>query len=143
MRPVNFFYVHCSATPPNMDIGADEIRDWHVNDNGWSDIGYHWVIRRDGVIEKGRDLDGDGEVDDDAGAHAFGHNADSVGICLVGGWHGDFDFTLEQVQSLKSLWDYYRARYNGIQARGHRDIPGVTKTCPNFDVRSLLNGGHD
>jgi len=70
--------VHCSATPPDMSIGVSEIRDWHVNQNKWSDIGYHFVIKRGGLIQQGRDI----EL---AGAHAEGHNSDSIGICLVGG----------------------------------------------------------
>ena len=38
-----------------MDIGAEKIKEWHTKGNGWSDIGYHWVIRRDGTLDKGRD----------------------------------------------------------------------------------------
>lgn len=70
--------VHCSATTPGMDIGAAEIRDWHVNENSWDDIGYHIVIRRDGTIEMGRQ-------EGAQGAHAAGYNHDSFAICLVGG----------------------------------------------------------
>ena len=47
--------VHCADTPAEMDIGAAEIRKWHTEDNGWDDIGYHYVIRRDGILENGRD----------------------------------------------------------------------------------------
>ena len=61
--------VHCSATKPSMDIGVKEIRDWHVNGNGWSDIGYAYVIRRNGALELGRDLDRDGNVDEETGAN--------------------------------------------------------------------------
>lgn len=132
--------IHCADTPPDMDIGAAEINEWHL-ERGWSGIGYHWVIRRDGTIEKGRDLDGDGDVDDEQGAHAYGFNKNSVGICLIGGQYGDFDFTFSQIQKLKSLSDYYKARYPGIEVVGHRDLDS-NRTCPNFDVRSLLNGGH-
>ncbi len=50
---INLIVVHCAATPPSMNIGAAEIRKWHT-DKGWSDIGYHYVIRRDGTQEEGR-----------------------------------------------------------------------------------------
>lgn len=62
MRIIDTIIVHCSATKPSMDIGVEAIRQWHMN-KGWSDIGYHYVIRRNGVVELGRDLDKDGDVD--------------------------------------------------------------------------------
>ena len=46
--------IHCSATPPSMDIGVEKIREWHVKDNGWSDVGYHYIITRNGTIEPAR-----------------------------------------------------------------------------------------
>jgi len=54
-RFVDTLIIHCAATPPSMDIGAKEIDRWH-KEQGWSEIGYHFVIRRDGTIEKGRPL---------------------------------------------------------------------------------------
>jgi len=68
--------IHCADTPPNMDVGAEEIRRWHVEGNGWSDIGYHYVIRRCGLIETGRD-------ESTPGAHVRGHNTGSIGVCMV------------------------------------------------------------
>ena len=47
--------IHCAATKPSMDIGYDEIRKWHVEDNGWDDVGYHYIIKRDGTLQTGRD----------------------------------------------------------------------------------------
>jgi N-acetylmuramoyl-L-alanine amidase len=85
MRLIDTIIGHCSFTPPKMDIGAAEIRGWHVDENGWLDIGYAYVIRRNGIIELGRDLDNDGDVDEEIGAHARGFNAHSIGICVVGG----------------------------------------------------------
>ena len=56
MRKINDLIVHCAATYDTMDIGVKEIRKVHVDENGWKDIGYHFVIRRDGTVEKGRDV---------------------------------------------------------------------------------------
>ena len=42
--------IHCAATKPSMDIGIEEIRKWHVDQNGWDDVGYHFIIRRDGKL---------------------------------------------------------------------------------------------
>ena len=61
-RDINTVVVHCAATKPSMDIGAKEIRRWHVDGNGWADIGYHYVIRRSGCIDSGRDRDNDGDI---------------------------------------------------------------------------------
>lgn len=112
-----------------MDIGAREIRVWHVRDNGWEDIGYHYVIRRNGEIEVGR-------PERLVGSHVAGHNHNSLGICLVGGIGGDEkpNFTKDQYTALRRLLTDLQARYPKTVIQGHRDFPGVTKECPCFDV---------
>ena len=135
MRQINSIIIHCSATKPSMNVGVDEIRDWH-QDRGWSDIGYHWVIRRDGTVEKGR-------PEYIAGAHARGHNQDSIGICLVGGINEDgkpdCNYTSAQYRALNDTINGIYGRYNINEVLGHRDLPGVTKECPCFDVRAFLS----
>lgn len=132
MRDIDMIVVHCSDTPASMGIGADEIRRWHVNDNGWSDIGYHYVIRRDGIVEYGRPVE-------KAGAHARGNNKSSIGICLVGG-KGGFNFTLPQLRSLERLVEAQQALYGPCSVVGHRDLDDG-KECPQFSVTHLLKGG--
>ena len=78
----DYIVIHCSATKPSMDIGAEIIKDWHVNERGWRDIGYHKVIKRNGDVEDGRDIR-------DSGAHAAGYNSKSVGLCMGGGMAED------------------------------------------------------
>ena len=124
MRTINRTIVHCSDTPATMDIGVKEIDQWH-KERGWKGIGYHYVIRRDGTIEFGRDLD-------QMGAHTKGHNSDSVGVCLVGGWKGEFNFTIAQLMSLKNLVNILQK-----EVFGHRDFD-PSKTCPCFNVKALL-----
>ena len=128
MRRIDQIIVHCSATPPSMDIGVEEIRQWHVRDNKWQDIGYHWVIRRGGVIEKGRD-------ESRIGAHVAGHNSHSIGVCLVGG-RDRFDFTLPQIHSLHYLADQLRQRYPNATFHGHNEFSN--KRCPQFDVQEFF-----
>jgi hypothetical protein len=77
MRDIDQLVVHCAATRPDQDIGVAEIDAEH-RAQGWDCIGYHYVIRRSGILEKGR-------PDSQVGAHVKGHNAFSLGICLVGG----------------------------------------------------------
>ena len=143
-RKTKYIVVHCSATTPTSDIGADEIRDWHVRGNGWSDIGYHAVIRRDGEIEFGRHFDV-------SGAHVKGQNFQSVGICMVGGiddeGNSEDNFTDFQYESLAYVVSMLVKAYPDADVLGHRDLSpdldgdGVVekdewlKDCPCFDVR--------
>lgn len=135
--------VHCSDTPATADVGAEDIRRWHTlpppRGRGWKDIGYHYVVRRDGTVELGRDTDRDGSSLDEVGAHAAGHNTNSIGICLVGG-KGGFNFTFRQLTQLIQLIEDLREEIPTIEdVVGHRDL-NAGKDCPQFDVRSLLKG---
>ncbi len=131
---VDYIAVHCAATGPNMDIGVAEIREWH-KERGWSDVGYHFIIRRDGTLEFGRELD-------EPGAHVRGFNYSSLGVCMIGGVDSkgvpENNFTDEQFSSLESLLTALKVLYPLAKVRGHRDFPGVTKQCPCFDVETWL-----
>jgi N-acetyl-anhydromuramyl-L-alanine amidase AmpD len=112
-----------------MDIGVIEITEWHVA-NGWSTCGYHYVIRRDGTIEPGRH-------ERLPGAHVAGHNADSLGICLVGGINDkgqpDSNFTRAQWAALDHLVSQLVSQYPGATVSGHRDWTDA-KACPSFNA---------
>lgn len=128
----DFIVIHCSATRPVQDIGAKEIRVWHKA-KGWRDIGYHFVIRRDGRVEKGRPVD-------DIGAHVEGYNARSVGVCLVGGigdktFQPESNFTKAQWVSLKQVIGELVKKYPKAKVQGHRDFPKVAKSCPCFAAK--------
>lgn len=128
----DWIVIHCAATRPSMDVGAKEIRSWHKA-KGWRDIGYHFVIRRDGRVEKGR---GVAEI----GSHVQGHNHNSVGVCLVGGVADDTlgpqnNFTRAQWVSLKKLVGELVQQYPQAKVLGHRDFPKVNKACPSFDAK--------
>ena len=126
----DYIVIHCAATKPSMDVGVDTIRDWHVNGNGWRDIGYHLVIRRDGSVEKGRDIN-------DSGAHAAGYNSKSIGLCLVGGMAEDNsaedNFTAQQWTSLLATVKELEVDYPSAKVIGHNEIS--EKECPSFDVQ--------
>ena len=77
MRKIDSIIVHCSATKAGQDFTAADIDRWH-RERGFNGIGYHYVIRLDGRLEKGREIDL-------AGAHSKGWNERSVGICYIGG----------------------------------------------------------
>lgn len=128
-----YLVVHCAATEPTMDIGLREIRQWH-RERGWLDIGYHYVIRRDGTVETGRPKDV-------IGAHVEGHNYESLGICLAGGIDAsgkpENNFTEAQFASLRILLAQLKGDYRSAQIVGHRDLD-PKKACPSFDVASWL-----
>jgi hypothetical protein len=128
MREIREIIIHCADTPPSMDIGVAEIRRWHTDPppkgNGWAAEGYHYVIRRNGFIETGRD-------ESRAGAHVAGRNAHSIGVCLVGGKGGP-NYTRHQWRSLESLVTTLQGRYPKARVCGHNEF--AAKTCPGFDV---------
>lgn len=139
-RKVDKIIIHCSDTYARMDIDAATIRVWHTDERGWSDIGYHFVIKRDGTIETGRDLDKDGDIYEEVGAHVAGWNKHSIGICMVGG-RGDDDqpednFEDEQWKSLETLIRVIHADYPKATVHGHREF--ADKACPSFDVQEWL-----
>lgn len=130
MRKINLIVIHCADTYARMDIGVKEIREWHLA-KGFNDIGYHYVIRRDGTIEAGRPLE-------KPGAHAAGYNSQSIGICYAGG-KGDNDKpednrTPVQKQTLHDLVNSLKQQFPQAKIVGHRDLPGVQKVCPCFSV---------
>lgn len=143
MRTINEIIIHAAATRPSwmakntIEEKRDEIRRWHMVDNGWADIGYHFLIDRDGQTVKGRPLE-------NAGAHTQGHNAHSIGVCLIGG-HGsaandpfDLNYTSEQDQALRVLIDSLQTRFPAIKkVSGHNDYTKA-KACPGFNVARWL-----
>jgi N-acetylmuramoyl-L-alanine amidase len=134
--------IHCSATPAGRDIGVRDIRRWHI-DQGFIDVGYHYVIRLDGRVEEGR-------PHHVVGAHATGVNERSVGICLIGGVSAtdikkaENTYTAQQYASLEELVKKLQGVYPAADVIGHRDVPGTRRECPCFDVRAWwkMVGGH-
>lgn len=137
MRFINDIILHCTATPPGMDVDAKTIGEWHKQ-RGWKGIGYHYVIRIDGTIERGRPIS-------TPGAHCKGHNAHSVGVCYVGGVdaNGVPADTRTQWQKsallklLANLTFMYRCRCHGHNEYDHG------KACPSFDVQNEYGGLYD
>jgi N-acetyl-anhydromuramyl-L-alanine amidase AmpD len=140
--------IHCTATREGQDIDAATIRRWHLR-QGWSDIGYHFVIGIDGEIERGR-------PEEIAGSHVRGFNTGSIGVVYVGGLDaqgkGKDTRTPAQQDAMAQLVRDLLASYPGAEVVGHRDLSpdrdgdGVVerhewlKECPCFDVRSWWAG---
>lgn len=147
----NKIIIHYSETPPSMDIGVSEIRQWHIKGNGWKDVGYHIIIKRDGKKEYGRPF----YV---SGAHTLNHNRDSIAICWIGGMDnkniGIDNRTEAQKESLilaiKEVCEWMQCQEGfcqDIELGSHFDyqpiknIKGqqVKNLCPGFDSKSEYN----
>lgn len=141
MRKINEIIIHCTATRPDWWTGTsaqvktNEVRNWHTS-KGWSDIGYHYLIDRDGTVVTGRPLDR-------TGAHVKGHNTGTVGISLFGGFGGSAgdsfadNFTEDQERALLDLIAKLKADYPSItKISGHNQY--AAKACPCFSVPAWL-----
>ncbi len=138
MRLITEIIVHCTATRPEWWAGrktsekVEEIRRWHVQDRGWKNIGYHYLIDRDGTVAEGRPVE-------QVGAHVQGKNTGTIGIALFGG-HGsaetdDFseNFTPAQDKALRELIAKLKSRFRTInKVSGHNEY--AAKACPGFYV---------
>lgn len=144
MRKINNIVLHCSATAPGANFTVEKLRHTHVDVNGWSDIGYHFYITRDGVTHPCRPISR-------PGAHVKGHNGDSIGICLEGGvdkaGSAEFNYTEEQMAAARATVVALNAALGtSITPKGHRDFsPDLNgdgtiqaneyiKECPCFGV---------
>lgn len=143
MRTIRKLVLHCSATRPGQRVGVAEIDRWH-RQRGFSQIGYHFVVLPDGTIRRGRDVE-------KIGAHAKGHNSDSIGICYIGGVDASgrpADTRTEaQRAALCFLLQQLRERFPEAEIVGHRDLSpdrngnGTIepsewlKACPSFDAK--------
>lgn len=130
MRQIDKIIVHCSATREGENFDVAEIRKWHVEGRGWSDIGYHFYIDLYGEIYKGRDIA-------KIGAHCKGHNRNSIGICYCGGVEADGktpkDTRLDcQKEALTAVLRTLKAMYPNAVVHSHNDF--ANKACPSFDA---------
>lgn len=130
-RPISEIIIHCTATAEGKDYMVDDIRAWHKA-RGWSDVGYHYLIYRDGTVHEGRPV---GQI----GSHVAGRNTGTIGVAYVGGVSADGKTpkdtrTASQRASLLWLIAELRKKHNGIKAvTGHNQYSA--KACPSFDVR--------
>jgi len=126
-RPIDHLIVHCSDSPDDRTwVDVKEIGRWHVA-RGFRKVGYHYVIKKDGTVETGRSH----EV---VGAHCYGHNQFTLGIC----WVGRSDLNRAQRAALVDLLVKLAREYalTADAVKGHCEFD-PHKTCPNLDMTKL------
>ncbi len=128
----NRIIIHHTGLPKDRDMTAAEIHKLHRDRNGWAGIGYHYVIRKNGIIERGRGWNM-------VGAHAQHHNNDSVGISLAGNFSVGVP-TNAQIKSLENLLVALCGLYNlvpdELSVIGHRDVNSTA--CPGDSLYAML-----
>lgn len=134
VREITEVIVHCAATPEGKPFTVDDVRRWH-RQQGWTDIGYHYVIGLRGELWMGRDVDIQGSH-----CAAGGHNRKSIGVCYIGGVARDGKTpkdtrTPEQKATLLKLLTDLRKLYPGMRIYGHHDFERG-KACPSFDAKN-------
>lgn len=134
MRKIDEIIIHCSATKEGVDFRASDVDRWH-RQRGFKCIGYHYFIRLDGTVEKGRD-------ESMVGAHCQGHNAHSIGICYCGGLDKNGKAkdtrTIPQKAALWKLICDLRDKYGYIPVVGH-NFYNKGKACPCFQPEEEYN----
>ena len=130
MRNINKIIVHCSATKEGKAFNVADITRWH-KDRGFATIGYHYVVLLDGTIQQGR-------AEMVMGAHCKGYNANSIGICYIGGLDENGKSkdtrTPEQKKALLELLKRLKKDYPNATIHGHREF--ANKDCPCFDAKN-------
>ena len=125
MRAIDRIIIHHDESDVVSHNDISVIKDWHLK-RGFSDVGYHFYIQTDGSIQKGRKVSL-------AGAHCFGYNETSIGVCL----HGDEMFHQLQFDSARILIQYLRKIiHRPLSVHGHNEFS--KKKCPNFDVQKEI-----
>ncbi|NDW17767.1 N-acetylmuramoyl-L-alanine amidase [Dysgonomonas sp. 216] len=129
MRKIDKIILHCAATKEGQHFTVEDIDKWHKQ-RGFKKIGYHFVIYLDGSVHKGRDLS-------EIGAHCLNQNANSIGICYIGGLDSNGKpkdtRTLAQINAMHKLVETLQSKFDNLTIHGHNEF--ANKACPCFDVK--------
>lgn len=113
---------------------AEDVHRWHVG-NGWAGIGYHYLVRKDGTIYRGR-------PEDTVGAHAYGANSHSIGVCFEGNYQVEPTMPAAQLAAGQALVADIKRRWGITKVIGHKDVAGSTTDCPGkyFPLEAIVSG---
>ena len=142
-RDISEFVVHWTETFKNQNITAEDVHEWHI-DKGYTGIGYHYIITRDGKLQRGRPLNLIGDH-----AQEFNHNRYSIGIAFVGGLNASTgtknpdrflsseSFTRSQMDTFTMFCEAFYTVIPAGQAWGHSDV-SISNKDPGFNVQKFV-----
>lgn len=143
MRKINYIIIHHSLTKDGVKKDIDAIRRYHMKTKGWSDIGYHYIIEKDG----GEVTNYGGRFESVIGSHVKGMNRNTLGICVVGNFDKEYvsedvwEVTRILVEDLCVEYDLEPSHVLGHwEAQQLQGIPrSKRKSCPgkNFDMKKF------
>lgn len=147
MKTITHIVIHCTATREGQNLTAKDIHQWHKK-RGFAGIGYHYVVRLNGVIEKGR-------PNYWQGAHVKNHNKNTLSVVYIGGLDKSKrpkdTRTNAQKRALTTLLKQLKKEHPKAEILGHRDFSpdrngnGIIepfewiKVCPCFDAKTEYN----
>jgi N-acetyl-anhydromuramyl-L-alanine amidase AmpD len=124
-NPPGFVLHHAAANGSVYDV-----HNWHLA-NGWAGIGYHFYVRKDGSVYRGR-------PEDWIGSHTYGHNS-KIGICAEGNFETD-QMSAAQKNAIIELLEYLRGKYGNQPVYGHRDLDATACPGRNYPFNDIVNG---
>lgn len=143
LSQVNYLAIHHTAGPPTQT--PNEIANYHINNNGWGGIGYHFLIGADGKVYYVGDIS-------TARANVANLNEQVLGICLIGNFTQGRVPSPSQIDAASKLCEFFIFNYpdltnvtNWDAVKGHKDLPGQSTACPgdNWPVwRAEIVGGN-
>lgn len=128
MRNIKYIVLHCSGTAKTTKVESI-IRYWK-EEMRWKNPGYHFIIEANGNEHQLQSLD-------KVANGVAGHNSESVHVCTIGGMEYD-DRTPQQMRAQMHRIRALQKQFPNAQVMGHRDFPGVKKSCPGFDVKKWI-----
>ena len=129
-KPNSLVLHHIEASRPGQTIPVTDLHQWHLN-NGWTGIGYHFYITKDGRIYRGR-------PEEAIGAHAQGRNTNTLGIAVEGKYQIE-DMPEIQRASVIKLGQYLRQKYKISEVLGHRDVNSTDCPGKNYPFTTIKN----
>lgn len=130
MRDVALIVIHHTAAAESA-WGWDDIRADHIENNGWTDIGYHYGVSKNGTLETGR-------AESKVGAHAYGNNSNSIGVVLLGDFHDSGELPTEAqldttAELLEELLERYGLELEDVKPHSELGSSSGHTDCPGFD----------
>ena len=127
-KKTDIIVLHHAAS---VECSVEDVHRWHLA-NGWSGIGYHFFIRKDGSVWRGR-------PEDTVGAHTKGYNSNSIGICFEGNFETEAMPDAQKKAGIE-LVAYLKEKYSVESVKGHGELKATACPGKNFPLDEIKSG---